>query len=90
MTQNQKLKEAIEHIRKLHQEMLVTHPKISLLGATPEEERITEKFHAMMWMGLLMQKPNANEEADNCIRQIIIFSSILVDLGVIDKHAEFI
>ena len=90
MTQHQKLKVAIEHIRKIHQEMLVTYPKLFLLGVTPEEKKITEQFHAMMWMGLLMQKPNAYEEADNCIRQIIIFSSVLIDLGVIDKHAEFI
>jgi FtsZ-interacting cell division protein YlmF len=90
MTHNQKLKEAVEHIRKLHQEMLVTHPKLSLLGVTPEEKEITEQVHAILWMGALKQKPKAYKEADEFIKTIIIGNAVMIDLGFIDKHAELI
>jgi hypothetical protein len=90
MTHNQKLKEAVEHIRKLHQEMLVTHPKLSLLGVTREEKEITEQVHAMMWMGALKQKPKAYKEADEFIKTIIMGNAVMIDLGLIDKHAEVI
>jgi preprotein translocase subunit Sss1 len=86
MTHNQKVKEAIEHIRKLQQEMLVTHPKLSLLGVTPEEKEITEQVHAILWMGALKKKP----KADEFIKTIIIGNAVMIDLGLIDKHAELI
>ena len=90
MTHNQKLKEAIEHIRKLQEEMLVTHPKLSLLGVTPEEIEITEQVYAILWMDALKHKPKAYKEADEFIKTIIIGNAVMIDLGLIDKHAELI
>lgn len=90
MTQNQKRKAATTHIKKIHQEMIATYPNITILGVTTEEREITAECHAMMWMAALEQKPKAYKEADDFIKIIIIGNSVMVDLGVIDKHAELI
>lgn len=68
--------------------MLITYPKLSLLGVTHEEKEITEQVHAIMWMGALKQKTNAYKDADEFIKNIIIGSAVMIDLGLIDKHAE--
>ena len=44
----------------------------------------------MMWMGALKQKPKAYKEADEFIKTIIIGNAVMIDLGLIDKHAELI
>ena len=90
MTQNQKLKAATTHIKKIHQEMIETYPNITILGVTTDERKVVTECHAMFWMAALEQKPNAYKEADELIRQIIIGNSVMVDLGIIDKHAELI
>jgi FtsZ-interacting cell division protein YlmF len=41
-------------------------------------------------MGALKKKPKAYKEADEFIKTIIIGNAVMIDLGLIDKHAELI
>ena len=81
---------AEKRIKKIYKDLQTEFPHIKLLGVTPEEKKIALQVHSLMWLAALEQKPGNFEEADHFVRSIIIGNSIMVDMGIIDEHAEVI
>lgn len=90
MTRNQKIAMAENHIQTIYDELKKEFANIKILGVTEEEKKITKKVHAIMWLSALKQKQKDHKEADEFIRTIIISNSMMVDLGIIDEHAELV
>ena len=90
MTRNQKMAMAENRIQQICNDLGKEIPNLKLVGVTDEEIKIRVKVHSLMWLAALEQKPGNFEEADNFIRSIIIGNSIMVDMGIIDEHAELI
>lgn len=90
MTRNQKMAMAEKRVENIYKDLKTEFPNIKILGVTKEEKAIAKKVHAAMWLGALEQKSGKYKEADEFIRIIIIGNSVMVDLGIIDEHAELV
>lgn len=90
MTKNQKMAMAEKRIQNIYESLRQEFPNISMIGETKEEKEITNKVHSAMWLGALEQKPGKYKEADEFIRNIIICNAVMIDMGIIDKHAELV
>ena len=90
MTKNQKMAMAEKHVQNIRDNLGKEFPNISMIGVTQEEKEITQKVHAIMWLAALEQKPGKYKEADDFIRNIIICNAVMIDMGIINKHAELV
>jgi len=48
------------------------------------------KLNSWHWIEALKQTSGNYNEADNSVRSIIICNSIMIDMGIIDEHADLV
>ena len=90
MTRNQKMAMGEIRIQQICKDLEKEIPNLKLVGVTDEEIKIRVKVHALMWLGALEQKPGKYKEADDFIRSIILCNAAMLEMGIIDEHAELI
>lgn len=79
---------AKQHIRNMYKKLQSKSPSLKLLGETKEQQEINLEVHALTWIGIVKDHPEALEKANEYMEFVIIGSSIFIDLGIVNARGE--